>query len=124
MTNEELMPKYADGERSCPICSEPLPAHQTWPGARYRFCSNPACAVKVKLLPKGRYIEANTVKCEAQGCDAYLPEGRYGGRSTFTACSAECYRRRALMGSILMTCDCGCATKFLRPSERDRITGL
>lgn len=34
MTKEEMMPKHAAGERKCPICSEPLPAHQTWAGAR------------------------------------------------------------------------------------------
>jgi integrase/recombinase XerC len=124
MTNEELMPTYVDGERSCPICSEPLPAHQTWPGARYRFCGSPTCAPKVKGLQKGRYIEANSVKCEAPDCDAYIPEGRYTGRSVFVACSPECHRKRALKGSMEMTCDCGCGNKFSRASKRGSVTGL
>ena len=33
MTKDQMMPKYEAGERTCPICGEPLPAHQTWIGA-------------------------------------------------------------------------------------------
>ena len=43
MTKNELMPKYEAGERTCPVCAALLPAHQTWPGARYRFCGKPEC---------------------------------------------------------------------------------
>jgi len=117
MTNEELLPKYADGERSCPICSEPLPAHQTWPGARDRFCGKTACAAKFKELGKGKYVEANTVRCEAPGCNSYLPEGQYAKGSVFVACSARCYRKRASRGSIIRVCAM-CGIEFRQPSRR------
>lgn len=117
MTNEELMPRYADGERSCPICLDPLTAHQTWPGAKYRFCGNLACTEKVRALSKGRYVEANTIRCEAPDCGSYIPEGRYDQRMVFIACSAQCYRKRALKGSIVLTCAL-CGIQFLRPSRR------
>ena len=56
MTKEELMPKYEYGERTCRVCSAPLPAHQTWPGATYRFCGKPECSAVVKLKKRGRWI--------------------------------------------------------------------
>jgi integrase/recombinase XerC len=77
MTNAERMPKYEAGERSCPICSDPLPAHQTWPGAIYRFCGKPECAAIVKTMKGGRYIGTGEHKCEGADCDNFVPEGRY-----------------------------------------------
>jgi DNA repair exonuclease SbcCD ATPase subunit len=28
MTKDQMMPEYEAGERNCPLCSRPLPAHQ------------------------------------------------------------------------------------------------
>jgi hypothetical protein len=33
MTKDGLFEHYGNGERECPICNDPLPAHSTWPGS-------------------------------------------------------------------------------------------
>ena len=112
-SKEKLTLKYEAGERVCPICSIPLPAHQVWGGAKYRFCGAPECATKVKMLRHGHYVNANERKCELKSCSNFVPEGRYHS-AAHLCCSAACWLRRRDQGSWLLTCDCGCGTQFLR----------
>ena len=124
MTDSHLMPKYAAGKRTCPICGTPLPAHQTWPGARYRFCGAWECVAKVKKLPRGRYIETNEHKCEGAGCSNFLREGLYRKGHADLCCSAECWHRRHQRGSHRMKCDCGCGREFFRLKKSTNLNGL
>jgi integrase/recombinase XerC len=120
---ERLTPKYEAGQKVCPICSIPLPAHQVWGGAKYRFCGSPECATKVKKLPRGRYINANEYKCELTDCSNFVPEGRYYLRS-YLCCSAACWYRRHELGSMVLTCACGCGTEFTRRKKKRNDEGL
>jgi integrase/recombinase XerC len=125
MTKDQMMPKYEAGERNCPICSEPLPAHQTWAGARYRFCGKPECAAIVKAKKGGgRYIGANERKCDCEDCENFVPEGWYRHRPTYFSCSANCWYRRFVKGNLVLKCDCGCGKDVLRPCKRKTTTGL
>lgn len=112
---------YEAGERKCRICEGDLPEHVSWPGLRYRVCPSSDCAAGVRKLEGGCYIGPNERRCEAPGCDSFLLEGRYRPHTKYFACSAKCYRKRTLQGSILMTCDCGCGTSFLRATRRDNL---
>jgi integrase/recombinase XerC len=118
VTDAELMPNYAARERTCPICGTPLPAHQTWPGARYRFCSASECAAKVKKLPRGRYIRPNEHKCEGDACSNFVPEGRYSIIPAYLSCCAACWYRRRERGNIRVKCDCACDREFFRSAAR------
>lgn len=124
MTKDELMPKFAAGERSCPICGSPLPAHQTWPGARYRFCGKPECRVHVIALGWGRYIRPNEHKCEGENCGHFVHEGRYTLKPRYLMCSPECWYARSVKGNLVLKCGCGCGEDVLRPSKRTTLTGL
>src|SRR5260370_7566809 len=66
------------GARNCRICNELLPAHETWPGARYRFCGKPGCAEILKASTSGIYIAANEYKCDGPACENFIPTGLYG----------------------------------------------
>lgn len=113
----KAMPIYKDGKRRCPICDDPLSAHQVWPGARYRYCLKSEC--KQRLLAGTRngwlYIEPNTRRCDAEGCQNFVPEGRYSGGS-FRTCSAACYYARANAGRPARMCACGCGQEVRRIS--------
>lgn len=124
MRKDGVIEHYDDGERTCPICGEVLPAHTTWPGTRYRFCGKPECAEGVRKLTWGRYVDSEVERCQTPGCSNFIPEGRYDLRNKFIVCSPDCYNRRSAKGSILMTCGCGCGTQFLRASKRLRKSGL
>lgn len=124
MTSDGLVKHYDEGERTCPICGEALPAHSTWPGARYRFCNRPECTEKVKHLKGGRYFAENTQKCKGPNCTNFVPEGRYSANCKFIACSPECYRLRLAQGGIVLTCDCGCERTFHRASHDHSKSGL
>lgn len=124
MTKDEMMPKYEAGERKCPICGDPLPAHQTWPGAKYRFCMKPECVAEVKALKWGRYIEHGGHKCEGGDCDNFVPEGRYRSKPNYLTCSPECWHRRSVKGNLVLPCGCGCGGEVLRPCKRKTATGL
>jgi integrase/recombinase XerC len=124
MTKEEMMATYGAGERTCPICSESLPAHQTWRGARYRFCGQPECAAVVRAKKGGRYIGANERQCHGNECGNFVPEGWYRKRPTYLSCSAECWYRRFLKGNLIRKCACGCGKDVLRPCKRKSATGL
>ena len=88
MTKDEMMPKYKAGERTCPICADPLPAHQTWAGAKFRFCGQSECTVIVKAMRWGRYVGPNERKCEAGDCDNFVPAGRYSAKPKYLTCTA------------------------------------
>lgn len=118
-------PIYRDGERSCPICDSPLPAHQTWPGADYRFCGAPKCAAKVKKLQQARYIDQNERKCDRDECSNFVPEGRYRTNPAFLCCSADCWYAHTFKdGGERVTCDCGCGTEFTRKKKQNNPGGL
>jgi len=120
-TRKRSRPVYRDGERKCPICDAPLPAHQTWPGADYRFCGAPKCAAKVKKLQQARYVGPNELKCHRAVCDNFVPEGRYRVNPAVICCSAECWYSHTFKdGGEKIKCDCGCGTKL--PGRRNRIT--
>ncbi|QNI30854.1 tyrosine-type recombinase/integrase [Alloacidobacterium dinghuense] len=124
MTNEEHVRKYNAGDRACPVCTSPLPAHETWPGARYKFCGGAVCARILKQSKRYMYIEANRRKCEGPNCDNFIPEGRYDLRADFLTCSGECWLRRRSKGTRLLTCGCGCGQEFLGKAERRPTNGL
>lgn len=117
---------YRDGERNCPVCRRPLPAHVTWPGARYHFCGRKKCAAALRSTagrgyctstsgPRLRYIGARQVRCSWSRCKHYVAEGLYSAKRTYyIACSAECWRRRYLIGSVRGKCACGCGMDVLR----------
>src|ERR1035437_4877909 len=116
MNESKAMPYYKDGERTCPFCNDPLPAHQTWPGARFRYCMKNEC--KQRLLAGNRhgwqYIEAMTRRCDALGCTNLLPEGRYDNTAAFKTCSAACYYARVNTGHPPRMCACGCGQEVRR----------
>ena len=118
------MGTYAKGERHCPECDRPLPAHETWPGARHRFCGRPECKAAVKDTEHWRYIEAGTFSCEGPGCTNFIPEGRYDRQAHFLTCCGECWVRRRIKGNRLLTCGCGCGEEFLGRAKRRPIGGL
>lgn len=117
MNESTAMPIYEDGERRCPICDEPLPVHQVWPGARYRYCMKNTC--KQELLAGGqkgwRYIETGERKCDAEGCENFVLEGRYSNRS-LKVCSAACYYACANARNPPRFCACGCGQEVRRIS--------
>jgi hypothetical protein len=67
--------RYEAGQRNCPVCNDPLPAHETWPGARYRFCGKPECADVVKTSPAGIYIAQDERRCDGPQCENFLAPG-------------------------------------------------
>lgn len=124
MTNEEHIWKYNAGDRACPVCGVPLPAHETWPGARYRFCGGAVCARILKQSKRYQYIDANQRKCDGPDCDNFLPEGRYDLRADVLTCSGDCWLRRRSKGNRKLTCGCGCGQEFLGKAERRPTNGL
>jgi integrase/recombinase XerC len=124
MSRDKLAPKYKDGERACPICKNPLPAHQVWPGARHRFCGKQECAQEIKKNQCRLYVEPNDRKCEAGECDKFIPEGSYEHRPSYLSCSAECWYRRMRKGNLVLVCACGCGKQVLRPCKRESVNGL
>lgn len=124
MTKKEIMPKYQAGERACPICSAPLPAHQTWRGARYRFCGQAECAAIVEKMKGGRYVHANEQKCQAGGCDNFVPAGWYANRPNYLSCSGQCCLRRSLRGNHARKCGCGCGQNVYRSAGKKKVLGL
>lgn len=101
---------FADGKRNCPNCGTALPAHETWPGARFRYCGNSACTEQLRQHDNGRYVAPNTVKCDAEGCTEYVPEGFYGPYASFLCCSVSCWQKRRAQRQEEVLCACGCST--------------
>src|SRR5271170_3168968 len=124
MSYEKKMRHYEFGERSCPVCLEPLPAHDTWPGARYRFCGKAECAAQVKSDGKGVYFGSNERKCDGPDCNRFVAEGRYDRIATHYACCVECWIRRRTKGTRPLICGCGCGETFFGKAQRRPIGGL
>jgi integrase/recombinase XerC len=124
MTYQEMIRQYKEGERTCGVCGELLPAHETIPGARFRFCGKPQCAAILRTGKRGRYVGPNQLKCEGPGCNNFIPEGRYDLRADYLACCGECWVRRRTKGNRLLTCGCGCGQEFLGRAERKPTNGL
>jgi hypothetical protein len=120
VNESKAMPFYKEGERTCPICNDPLPAHQVWPSAGYRYCMKSAC--KQRLLAGNRqgwhYIEAGNRRCDGEACANFVPEGRYSGGS-FRTCSAACYYACANAGQSARMCACGCGQEVRRITWRN-----
>ncbi len=125
MKSKNKVNTYGDREHNCPVCNEPLPAHQTWPGAQFRFCGKPECYVAFKLTKKVKYLGPNEHKCEAEGCDNFVPEGLYWFRPTYLTCSPSCWLLRYSADHPRPPCLCGCGQIIpVRPHTGDlRISG-
>lgn len=118
--HKQVKPIYRDGERKCPVCAAPLPAHQTWPGAHYRFCGSRDCADNIKQLKSGQWVESNSRKCDREECVEFVAEGHYAKHSSL-CCSSDCYSNRIYYdGGQKMTCRCGCGKEFSRKYKADK----
>lgn len=123
MILNKLIRKYGEGEQNCCVCNSPLPAHETWPGARHPFCGSAECSASLKARPPftrpglaskvGLYVGPNERKCGDYDCKDFLPEGRYDARNAFLTCSAKCWLRRHGAGETTHRCDCGCGEEFI-----------
>lgn len=117
MTGTQNLRTYMDGERNCPFCDSPLPAHQVWPGASYRFCMKPRC--KQALLSQERkgwhYVKAEERRCDNPACMNFVPEGRYANSASrgIKVCSAPCFLV-CVHGKPLPLCGCGCGREVKR----------
>ena len=120
MTYEQMLHHHGDGERRCPVCKDPLPAHDTWPGHRFQYCGQAECAAKVNHY---RFIPGNSYRCEGPNCQNFVPEGFYDLRAGYYTCCGECWIRRRTKGNRLLTCGCGCNRQFLGRAERKPIDG-
>ncbi len=116
--------KFEAGARNCPICNELLPAHETWPGARYRFCGKPECAEVLQASTTGIYIPANKYRCDGPACENFIPSGLYGKTARILTCSPRCANRREWKGTHTLTCDCGCGLNFLGSKGKNNVSGL
>lgn len=109
---------FQDGERNCPICNELLPTHETWPGARHRFCTKTACKAKAIARKGGlRYVEHQQVKCGAISCTNYVPEGLYAINPAVLTCSGACAKpplRATTVRRQTVQCRCGCGVELTR----------
>lgn len=116
--------KYEAGQQHCPICNDPLPVHETWPGARYRFCGKPECAEVVKANQAGIYIEQGERRCDGPQCENFLISGLYSKGARVLTCSVRCANRREWKGTHNLTCDCGCGLPFLGSKKKNNVSGL
>jgi hypothetical protein len=48
------------------------------------------------------------VKCDADGCTEYVPEGFYGPYTSFLCCSGACWQKRRAKRHDEVLCACGC----------------
>ena len=108
MNNALQVALFKDGERICPSCGTPLPAHETWPGCRFRYCGSVKCTEELRRQDHGRYVEPNSIRCDADGCDNFAPEGFYGPYVSFLCCSSSCWRFRRTKRQDPVLCSCGC----------------
>lgn len=110
MNTDLAVKQFAEGECKCPSCGTALQAHETWPGARLRYCGSAACTEALRQHDNGRYVASNTVKCDADGCTEYVPEGFYGPYTSFLCCSGACWQERRTKRQEEVLCACGCGT--------------
>lgn len=116
--------RYEAGQRNCPVCNDPLPAHETWPGARYRFCGKPECTDVVKTSPAGIYIAQDERRCDGPQCENFLAPGLYSKTARVLTCSIRCANQREWKGTHNLTCDCGCGLPFLGTKRKNNVSGL
>jgi len=118
---EQMVKAHADGERACRTCGDPLPAHETWPTSRYRWCAKPECQAHMRAgkgrSRVGRHVGPNQMKCAGPHCDKFVPEGRHEKRSTRLYCSSSCWIARMTKGVEQLICKCGCNEEFLGRSS-------
>ena|ERR1035441_3438159 len=111
---------FGIGEKTCPSCSEPLPAHELWPNIQYQFCGKPECAEILKATQKGIYIGPNEYKCNGPNCEHFIPFGFYKKRARFLTCSSRCAIRLKWKGTRRLTCGCGCGREFLGNNKKEQ----
>jgi integrase/recombinase XerC len=116
--------RFEAGQRNCPICSAPHPAHETWPGARYRFCGKVECTEILKASTTGIYVAANKYKCDGPACENFIPSGLYSKTARILTCSPRCANRREWKGARDLICDCGCGLHFLGTKKKNNVSGL
>jgi hypothetical protein len=70
---------YPAGQKACDHCGAPITkAVETWKGHVGTYCDSEACREAEKIRPKGRYVQANEVRCMSEKCHNFIPEGSYG----------------------------------------------
>ena len=116
--------RFEAGQRNCPICNEPLPAHETWPGARYRVCGKVECAEILKASTTGMYIAESQRRCDGPQCENFIPSGLYSRTARILTCSPRCANRREWKGTHDLICDCGCGLHFLGTKKKNNVSGL
>jgi integrase len=115
MNFKDRIKTFKNGEKGCPICGTPLPAHRAWPGFRYQLCGKQECHSKFKAENcRAKFIPANTQRCGVSGCENYLPEGWYWFRPTTKSCSPECWLSHFLSVRPGVPCGCGCGENVQR----------
>ena len=85
---------YPAGEKSCDHCGDPFTEPvETWKGRIHLYCAKPECNLAERTRSGGIYIAGNDVRCQAPGCDKYIPEGSYGNRTKHFVCSGKCWEK-------------------------------
>lgn len=110
---DKKIKRYAAGERFCRACAGPLPGHETWPNAIFRWCNQKECLASMRVDTVGRYVAPKTLRCDGPDCANFVAEGRYDRRAKLLYCSSLCWKNRILKGTRPMTCACGCGEEFL-----------
>jgi integrase/recombinase XerC len=116
--------RFDSGQRRCPICNDSLAAHETWRGARYRFCGKPECVAMLKSTTTDIYIAANEYRCDGPECKSFIPAGLYSKTARVLTCSPRCANRREWKGTKTLACDCGCGLSFLGRRRKNNLSGL
>jgi integrase/recombinase XerC len=123
MNDSLTITTYRDGERICPACGEALPAHDTWPGARFRHCGRSKCTDRLRQHDNGRFVSSGTLRCSAEGCTEFVPEGFYGSYASFLCCSSHCWQHRRTKRQEHVLCACGCG-EHVQHRVRKALHGL
>jgi integrase/recombinase XerC len=111
------------GKRACESCGDILTGHiESWKGHSHFFCAKPGCNEAARSFSKGRYVSAGSIRCSANGCEKYIPEGVYGKGTEFFICSLACRQNRyySLRGAdVTFNCAwCGKEGKGVRNDGR------
>lgn len=108
MSNSLSIQHYREGECRCPSCGALLPAHTTWPGARFMYCKRQECTDALRKQYNGRYVAPDTEVCATEGCTNFIPEGFYGPYTSYLCCSPDCWRKQRAKRQEVVLCSCGC----------------
>jgi len=115
MSSKLKIATYADGECTCSSCGSPLPGHETWSGARFRYCGSAACTAALRQHENGRYVAPCTVRCGVEGCIEFVPEGFYNLNAALLCCSSRCWQQHCTKQKEHLLCSCGCGEQVQRP---------